>query len=92
MDKKLEKLFKKATYDISSLSRKELESLCHGMLKAYVVDNPLCDDYLIETSVQLARENGRLLAQLESLGETPWITTPGIGKAKVVPLFAGVGR
>lgn len=83
----LEKLINKATDDISSLSRKELESLCHGMLKAYVVDNPLCDDYLIETSVQLARENGRLLAQLESLGETPWITTPGIGKAKVVPLF-----
>ena len=72
MDKNLEKLINKAKDDITSLSRKELESLCHGMLKAYVVDNPLCDDYLIETSVQLARENGRLIAQLESLGETPW--------------------
>lgn len=87
MDKNLEKLINKAKDDITSLSRKELESLCHGMLKAYVVDNPLCDDYLIETSVQLARENGRLIAQLESLGETPWAISPGTGKAKVVPLF-----
>lgn len=88
----IENLINKATDDISSLSCKELESLCHGMLKAYVVDNPLCDDYLIETSVQLARENGRLLAQLESLGEPPWAITPGTGKAKVVPLFASIGR
>ncbi len=88
----IEKLINKAKDDISSLSRKELESLCRGMLKAYVVDNPLCDDYLIETSVQLARENGRLLAQLESLGEVPWTMNTGTGKAKVVPLFAGIGR
>lgn len=88
----IENLINKAKDDISSLSRKELESLCHGMLKAYVVDNPLCDDYLIETSVQLARENGRLLAQLESFGETPWEKSPGTGKAKVVPLFASIGR
>ena len=88
----LEKLINKAKDDISSLSRKELESLCHGMLKAYVVDNPLCDDYLIETSVQLARENAALTVQLESLGETPWAITPGTSKAKVVPLFAGIGR
>lgn len=88
----IEKLINKAKDDISSLSRKELECLCHGMLKAYVVDNPLCDDYLIETSVQLARENAALTVQLESLGETPWSTTPSTGKAKIIPLHAGIGR
>lgn len=91
MDKKLEKLFKKATYDISSLSRKELESLCRGMLKANMADRQY-DNYLLEIAVQLARENAALTVQLESLGETPWSTTPSTGKAKVVPLFAGVGR
>ncbi len=87
MDKNLEKLINKATYDISSLSRKELESLCHGMLMANMADRQY-DDYLLEVAVQLARENAALTVQLE----TPWSTTPTTGKAKVVPLFAGVGR
>jgi len=87
----IEKLINKATDDISSLSRKELESLCRGMLKANMADRKY-DNYLIETSVQLARENAALTVQLESLGETPWAITPGTGKAKVVPLFAGIGR
>ena len=87
----IEKLINKAKDDISSLSRKELECLCRGMLKANMSDRPY-DDYLLKIAVQLARENAALTVQLESLGETPWITTPGIGKAKVVPLFAGVGR
>ena len=87
----IEKLINRATDDISSLSRKELESLCHGMLMANMADRQY-DDYLLETAVQLARENAALTVQLESLGETPWITTPGTGKAKVVPLYAGIGR
>lgn len=87
----IENLINKATDDISSLSRKELESLCRGMLKANMADRKY-DNYLIETSVQLARENAALTVQLESLGETPWAITPGTGKAKVVPLFAGIGR
>ena len=91
MDKNFEKLINKATYDISSLSRKELESLCRGMLKANMADRKY-DNYLIETSVQLARENAALTVQLESLGEPPWAITPGTGKAKVIPLHAGIGR
>lgn len=91
MDKNLEKLINKATYDISSLSRKELECLCRGMLKANMADRKY-DNYLIETSVQLARENAALTVQLESLGETPWAITPGTGKAKIIPLHAGIGR
>ena len=87
----IENLINKATDDISSLSRKELESLCHGMLKANMADRQY-DNYLLEIAVQLARENGRLLAQLESLGETPWPISPGIGKAKVVPLYGGIGK
>lgn len=87
----IENLINKATDDISSLSRKELESLCRGMLKANMADRKY-NNYLIETSVQLARENAALTVQLESLGETPWAITPGTGKAKVVPLFAGIGR
>lgn len=88
----IEQLIKKATDDISSLSRKELESLCRGMLKANMSDGPLYDNYLLEVAVQLARENAALTVQLESLGEPPWSTTPSTGKAKVVPLFAGIGR
>ncbi len=91
MDKNIEKLINRATYDISSLSRKELESLCHGMLMANMADRQY-DDYLLEIAVQLARENAGLTVQLESLGETLWSTTPSTGKAKVVPLFAGNGR
>lgn len=91
MDKNLEKLINKAKDDISSLSRKELESLCHGMLMANMADRQY-DNYLLEIAVQLARENAALTVQLESLGETPWSTTPSTGKAKVVPLFAGVGK
>ena len=87
----IENLINKATDDISSLSRKELESLCHGMLKANMSDRQY-DNYLLEIAVQLARENAALTVQLESLGETPWAITPGTGKAKVVPLFAGIGR
>ena len=87
----IENLINKATNDISSLSRMELECLCRGMLKANMADRKY-DNYLIETSVQLARENGRLLAQLESLGEPPWAITPGTGKAKIIPLHAGIGR
>lgn len=87
----IENLINKATDDISSLSRKELESLCHGMLKANMADRQY-DNYLLEIAVQLARENAALTVQLESLGETPWAISPGIGKAKVVPLFAGIGR
>jgi thymidine phosphorylase len=87
----IENLINKATDDISSLSRKELESLCHGMLKANMADRQY-DNYLLEIAVQLARENAALTVQLESLGETPWEISPGTGKAKVVPLFAGVGR
>ena len=87
----LEKLINKATDDISSLSRKELESLCRGMLKANMADRKY-DNYLIETSVQLARENAALTVQLESLGETPWAISPGTGKAKIIPLHAGIGR
>ena len=91
MDKNLEKLINKAKDEISSLSRKELESLCHGMLKANMADRKY-DNYLIETSVQLARENAALTVQLESLGETPWAIPPGTSKAKVIPLHAGIGR
>lgn len=87
----IEKLINKAKDDISSLSRKELESLCHGMLKANMADRKY-DNYLIETSVQLARENAALTVQLESLGETPWAITPGTSKAKVIPLHAGIGK
>ena len=87
----IENLINKATDDISSLSRKELESLCHGMLKANMSDRQY-DNYLLEIAVQLARENAALTVQLESLGETPWAIPPGTGKAKVVPLFAGIGR
>jgi hypothetical protein len=87
----IENLINKATDDITSLSRKELESLCRGMLKANMSDRPY-DDYLLKIAVQLARENAALTVQLESLGETPWEISPGTGKAKVVPLFAGIGR
>lgn len=87
----IENLINKATDNISSLSRKELESLCHGMLKANMADRQY-DNYLLEIAVQLARENAALTVQLESLGEPPWSTTPSTGKAKVVPLFAGIGR
>ena len=87
----IENLINKATDDITSLSRKELESLCRGMLKANMSDRPY-DDYLLKIAVQLARENAALTVQLESLGETPWAITPGTGKAKIVPLFAGIGR
>ena len=88
----IENLINKATDDISSLSRKELESLCRALLNAHAADGPLYDNYLLEVAVQLARENAALTVQLESLGETPWAITPGTGKAKVVPLFAGIGR
>jgi hypothetical protein len=88
----IEQLIKKATDDISSLSRKELESLCRALLNAHAADGPLYDNYLLEVAVQLARENAALTVQLESFGETPWSTTPSTGKAKVVPLFAGIGR
>lgn len=87
----IEKLINKAKDDISSLSRKELESLCHGMLKANMADRQY-DNYLLEVAVQLARENAALTVQLENLGETPWAISPGTGKAKVVPLFASIGR
>jgi|GEM_PF-2302858 len=87
----IEKLINKAKDDISSLSRKELESLCHGMLKANMLDRPY-DDYLLKIAVQLARENAALTVQLESLGETPWAIPPGTSKAKVIPLHAGIGR
>ena len=87
----IEKLINKAKDDISSLSRKELESLCHGMLKANMSDRPY-DDYLLKIAVQLARENAALTVQLESLGETPWAITPGTSKAKIIPLHAGIGR
>lgn len=88
----IEKLINKAKDDISSLSRKELECLCRALLNAHAADGPLYDNYLLEVAVQLARENAALTVQLESLGEPPWSTTPSTGKAKVVPLFAGVGR
>lgn len=87
----IENLINKATDDITSLSRKELESLCRGMLKANMSDRPY-DDYLLKIAVQLARENAALTVQLESLGETPWAITPGTGKAKIIPLHAGIGR
>ena len=87
----IENLINKATDDISSLSRKELESLCHGMLKANMADRQY-DNYLLEIAVQLARENAALTVQLESFGETPWRTTPSTGKAKIIPLHAGIGR
>ena len=87
----IENLINKATDDITSLSRKELESLCHGMLKANMADRKY-DNYLLEVAVQLARENAALTVQLESLGETPWSTTPSTGKAKIIPLHAGIGR
>ena len=67
----LEKLINKATDDISSLSRKELESLCRGMLKANMADRKY-DNYLIETSVQLARENAALTVQRDTLGNISW--------------------
>ena len=87
----IENLINKAKDDISSLSRKELESLCHGMLKANMADRQY-DNYLLEIAVQLARENAALTVQLESLGETPWAITPSTGKAKIIPLHAGIGR
>ena len=87
----IEKLINKAKDDISSLSRKELESLCRGMLKANMADRKY-DNYLLEVAVQLAHENAALTVQLESLGETPWSTTPSTGKAKVVPLYGGIGK
>ena len=87
----IENLINKATDDISSLSRKELESLCHGMLKANMADRQY-DNYLLEIAVQLARENAALTVQLESLGETSWAISPGTGKAKIIPLHAGIGR
>ena len=88
----IENLINKAKDDISSLSRKELESLCRALLNAHTADGPLYDNYLLEVAVQLARENAALTVQLESLGEPPWAISPGTGKAKVVPLFAGIGR
>ena len=87
----IENLINKAKDDISSLSRKELECLCRGMLKANISDRQY-DDYLLEIAVQLARENAALTVQLESLGETPWAITPSTGKAKIIPLHAGIGR
>ena len=88
----IENLINKATDDISSLSRKELESLCRVLLNAHTADGPLYDNYLLEVAVQLARENAALTVQLESFGETPWEISPGTGKAKIVPLFASIGR
>ena len=88
----IENLINKATDDISSLSRKELESLCRALLNAHAADGPLYDNYLLEVAVQLARENAALTVQLESLGETPWAITLGTSKAKVVPLYGGIDR
>lgn len=87
----IENLINKATDNISSLSHKELESLCRGMLKANMADRQY-DNYLLEIAVQLARENAALTVQLESLGETPWAISPGTGKAKIIPLHAGIVR